>query len=100
MDDFHKRALKNIRDRNEARITEEAQRIREYAGYVLKRIEQGRADSCSLYAADIKSSAERMAAAIGALETLEEALKILATSDNPAPSARPDEHGMVPRYGR
>jgi hypothetical protein len=84
MDDFHKRAIKNLRERHEAQITEEAERIRDHAGYVLKRIEVGRADSTGMYAADIAASARRIELHAAALETLKETMAILETSDEPA----------------
>ena len=42
MDKFHERAIGNLRDRHETQITENAERIRDHIGYVLKRIEAGR----------------------------------------------------------
>ena len=83
MDDFQARAIKNIRERHESRIAENAERIREHIGYLLKRVESGRADATGLYAEDIEASARRILACVAALETLEETGKIMATSDEP-----------------
>lgn len=52
--DTQARELKNLRDRHESRITENAERIREHIGYLLKRIGDGRADATGMYAADIR----------------------------------------------
>jgi hypothetical protein len=84
MDDWQAHAVKNLRDRHEARIAENAERIREHIGYVLKRIESGRSDAVGIYAEDIESSIRRILASVAALETLKEATAILETSDNPA----------------
>lgn len=81
MDSFHQRALKNLRDRHETQITENAERVREHIGYVLKRIEAGRADAVGLYAQDIAASIERVRLSVAALETLNETTAILATGD-------------------
>lgn len=81
MDSFHTRAIGNIRAHHESRILENAQRIQEHIGYVLKRAEGGHADAVGLYAEDIAASAERIRLSVAALETLKETTDILATSD-------------------
>ena len=83
MDDFQTRATGNIRKRHESRITEQAERVREHIGYVLKRIEAGRADSVDMYAEDIAASIQRIQLSVAALETLKETTEIMATSDEP-----------------
>lgn len=85
MDDFQNRAIKNLRERHETQITENAERVRAHIGYVLKRIEGGRIDSVGLYAEDIAASMRRILASVAALEALRESTEILATSDEPAP---------------
>ena len=87
MDKFCTRAIGNLRDRHETRILENAERVREHIGYVLKRIEAGRIDSVGLYAEDIAASIERIRLSVAALETLKEATEIMATSDEPAKEA-------------
>ena len=84
MDDFHARALKNLRERHEGKIQENAQRIQEHIGYVLNRIESGRAETVGLYADDLAASVERIQSSVAALEALEEAVGILETRDKPA----------------
>lgn len=84
MDDFHTRTTGNLRARHETQITENAERMRDHIGYVLGRIESGRPETVGLYAADIAASAQRILLAVAALETLEETMKILETSGEPA----------------
>jgi hypothetical protein len=84
MDDFQTRALKNLRERHESRITENAERIREHIGYLLERIKSGRADATGMYAADIATAAGRIVASVVALDTLKESAEIMATSETPA----------------
>jgi hypothetical protein len=81
MDAFHERAIRNLRERHETQIAENAERIREHIGYVLKRVESGRADTTGLYAEDIGASVRRMQLAVAALEALNETTEILKTSD-------------------
>ena len=83
MDKFHERAIGNLRDRHETQITENAERIRDHIGYVLKRIEAGRAETTGLFAQDIAASVQRILISVAALETLSEATAILQTSDEP-----------------
>jgi hypothetical protein len=87
MDDFQTRAMKRLRGRHESRIAEQAGRIKEHIGYVLKRIEDGRADSTGLYAEDIAASARQILLSVVALETLNESDEILATGDEPTGKA-------------
>jgi hypothetical protein len=81
MDSFRERALKSLRQRHETQVTENAERIREHIGYVLKRVESGHADTVGLYTEDIAASAQRIRISVAALETLKESAAILATSD-------------------
>ena len=53
---FEARVLRNLRERHESQISENAGRIRDHLGYVLKRVEAGRADSTGMYAEDIAAS--------------------------------------------
>lgn len=85
MDDFHARAIRNLRERHESQITENAERVREHIGYVMKRIEAGRIDSVGLYAEDIAASMRRILTSVAALEAIRESTEILATRDEPAP---------------
>jgi hypothetical protein len=84
MDGFQARQIKNLRERHEIRIQENALRIQEHIGYVLKRIENGRPESVGLYAEDLAASVERIRSAVASLEALKEGLAILATSDGEA----------------
>jgi hypothetical protein len=83
MDDFHARAIKNFRARHEGQIEENAARILEHIGYVLKRVSDGRPETVDMYAADIEASIKRIRASVTALESVREALAILETSDGP-----------------
>ena len=49
-----------LQKRHESLIAEQAERIQEHAGYVMERIEAGRADSVGMYAEDIAASAQRI----------------------------------------
>lgn len=81
MDDFQARALRNLRERHEKQIAENAERIREHIGYVIKRAESGHADATGLYAEDIEASARRILASVAALEALNESAAIMATPE-------------------
>jgi hypothetical protein len=82
MDDFQARALKNLRERHESQIRENAERIRQHIGYVLQRLDAGRSDAVSLYAEDIEASARRIVSRAAALEAITEALGILETTED------------------
>jgi hypothetical protein len=81
MDDFQTRALKSLKDRHESQIRENAERIREHIGYVLKRLDAGRSDSVGIYAKDIEASARRIASRVAALEAIGEAIGIVETTE-------------------
>jgi len=72
-----------IRKRHESQITEQARRIQEHAGYMLKRAEAGRAEATGLYAQDIAASVQRILISVAALEKIKETTEIMATSDEP-----------------
>jgi hypothetical protein len=84
MDDKQTSAIEHIRKRHEDRITEQAERIKQHIGYVLKRIEAGRADSVGIYAEDIEHSARRMLLSVVALVTLTETDAILKSGGESA----------------
>ena len=69
---FEARALRNLRERHESQISENAGRIRDHIGYVLKRVEAGRADSTGMYAEDIAASVKRILRSVAALEAIKE----------------------------
>lgn len=81
MDDFQARALGSLTKRHEARIRENAERIREHIGYVLQRIDAGRADATGLYARDIAASAQEIVTRVAALEAIGEAVGIFSSGD-------------------
>jgi hypothetical protein len=81
MDDFQARALRNLRERHESQIRENAERIRDHIGYVLKRLDAGRSDSVSLYAEDIEASARRIVSRAAALEAIADAVGIVETTE-------------------
>jgi hypothetical protein len=80
VDDFQARALRNLHERHESQISENAERIRDHIGYVLKRIEAGRADATGMYAEDIAASVGRILRSVAALEALGEAAEISETA--------------------
>jgi hypothetical protein len=82
MDDFQARALKNLKERHESQIRENAERIQEHIGYVLKRLDAGRSDYVGLYAEDIEASARRIVSRVAALEAITEAVGILETTES------------------
>jgi hypothetical protein len=81
MDAFQARALKNLRERHESQIRENAERIREHVGYVLQRLDAGRGDSVSLYAEDIEASARRIVTRAAALESITDVLGIVEATE-------------------
>lgn len=81
MDEFQARALKSLKERHEGQIRENAERIREHIGYVLKRLDAGRADSVGLYAEDIEASVRRIASRVAALEAITEATGIFEATE-------------------
>jgi hypothetical protein len=66
-------AVRNLRARHASQIRENAERISEHIGYVLKRLDGGRPDSVGLYAEDIEASARRISKGVAALEAISEA---------------------------
>jgi hypothetical protein len=69
---FETRALRSLRGRHESQISENAERIRDHIGYVLARVEAGRADSTGMYAEDIGASVRRILRSVAALEAIKE----------------------------
>jgi hypothetical protein len=81
VDDFQARALKNLRERHESQIRENAERIRQHIGYVLQRLDAGRSDAVGLYAEDIEASARRIASRVAALEAITDTVGIVETTE-------------------
>jgi hypothetical protein len=98
MDAFHERMIGKLRARHESRIAENAERIRDHIGYVLKRIEAGRASATGMYADDIAASARRILLSVVALETLSEAGEILATADEPEAFEMDEARDVLARW--
>jgi len=87
MDDFHARALNSLRARHESLIRDQAERIQQHIGYVIKRLDAGRSDSVGMYAEDIEASARRIVARVTALEAVADAVGILETrAEDSAPA--------------
>jgi hypothetical protein len=82
MDSFQTRALKNLRGRHAVGIREDAERIQEHVGYVLRRLDAGRPDSVGHYAEDLEAAARRILARVAALEAIGETVGILETGDD------------------
>lgn len=76
MDEFQQRALKNLRERHENKITQLAESIQEEIGYVLNRIGSGNVGSAGHYAQSIAADAEEIKVRLGALEALRDAVGI------------------------
>lgn len=82
MDDFQTRALKNLKGRHEDKIRQDAERIREYIGYVLARLDSGNVASVAHYARDVASDAREIVPRLTALEAISEAVGIIETRDD------------------
>jgi hypothetical protein len=52
--------LASLRDQHAQQARENALRIQEFAGYIVGRIDAGRADAIGMYAADIVSAGQRI----------------------------------------
>jgi ribosomal protein L19 len=63
--------IAEVRSQHVARMREEALRIQEFAGYVIARIDKGRADSVGPYAADIVSAGQRLMTGHATIEGLD-----------------------------
>lgn len=71
-DQFTERALRSIRERHEAVIRENAERIREHIGYVLKRLDGEHVVSISHYVNGIAADAREIVNRVSALEGIAE----------------------------
>ena len=67
-DQFTERALRNLRERHETAIRQNAERIQEHIGYVLKRLDGGNVTSVSHYANGIAADAREIVNRLSALE--------------------------------
>ena len=76
MDEFQERALKNLRERHENKITQLAESIQAEIGYVLNRIGSGNVSSAGHYAQSIATDAEEIKVRLAALEALADAVGI------------------------
>ena len=81
MDDFHRRALANARDRHEKQIRQSAERIAEHIGYVIARLDNGQVGSVGHYAAGIAADAHEIVTRLALLEGIGDAVGILETHD-------------------
>ena len=81
MDDFQQRALKNLRERHENKITQLAESIQEEIGYVLNRIGSGNVSSAGHYAQSIAADAEEIKTRLAALEALGDAVDIFEVTE-------------------
>jgi hypothetical protein len=72
MDDFQKRMLTNLTRRHEDKIRQHAERIKEYTGYLLARLDDGNVAAGSHYAQDIASDGQEIVARFAALEAITE----------------------------
>lgn len=63
--------LSELRAQHAKQIREEAERVREFAGYVISRVESGHADTIGLYAADITASGQRMMTSCATIQGLD-----------------------------
>jgi hypothetical protein len=81
MDTWQERQITSLRQRKAGAIREDAERIQEHIGYVLARLDKGRPDAVSEYAADITAAIGRLSRSAAALAALDEAREILAAED-------------------
>jgi len=89
VDDWQARAIQSVTKRHEEKVRQYAERIQEHIGYVLTRLDAGKAFSVGHYASGIASDAHEIVSRIAALEALGEATGILSTTENPpAPGNR------------
>jgi hypothetical protein len=82
MDDWQTRALGNLRKRHEDKIRQDAERIQEYIGYVLARIDGGNVTSVTHHARGIASDAQEIVSRLAALEAIGETVGILGTRED------------------
>lgn len=71
-DKFTERALNSICERHETAIRQNADRIQEHIGYVLKRLDGNHVSSVSHYANGIAADAREIVEHLAALESLAE----------------------------
>jgi hypothetical protein len=83
MDDFHVRALKNLRERHETKIRQLAESIQQEIGYTLTRLDSGHKGSASIghYAGSIATDAQEIVTRLAALEAMTDATEILETRE-------------------
>jgi hypothetical protein len=82
MDDFQTRALGNLKKRHEGRIRHDAERIREYIGHLLARLDSGNVISVSHHARGIAADAQDIVSRLAVLEAIGEAVGILETTED------------------
>ena len=81
MDEFQQRALKNLRERHENKITQLAESIQEEVGYVLNRIASAGPSSAGHYATSIAADAQEIKIRLAALEALGDAVDIFEVTE-------------------
>lgn len=82
LEGFQQRALDNLTGRHTRRAKAEAERIREYAGWLIRDLDAGRLPNH--HARDLLASAQEIVARLSALEAIGEATGILVLADSPA----------------
>ncbi len=77
MDAFQERALRNLRERHENKISQLAESIQEEIGYILARIGSGALASVGHYARSVATDAQEIVTRLAALEALGDAVGII-----------------------
>lgn len=76
---FQRRALDNLTGRHTRRAKAEAERVREYAGWLIRDLDAGRLPNH--HARDLLASAQEIVARLSALEAIGETTGILVPED-------------------
>jgi hypothetical protein len=80
MDDFQKRAISNHQSRHREKIRKAAEEIREYAGYILRDLDQGHASS--RFAGDVLTDAQTIVTRFAMLEAMGDVTGIIDASED------------------
>ena len=82
MDDFQKRAIGSHESRHRDKIRENAEQILEYAGYILRDLDNpARRSVVSGYAGDVLDDAQAIVTRLAMLEAMSDVTGIMATED-------------------
>ena len=83
MDSFQERAIGNHRSRHEETIRKAAEEIREYAGYILRDLDDhSREAVSSRYASDVLTDAQTIVTRFAMLEAMADVTGIVAATED------------------